>query len=1191
MSSHQQQDSLQQPQQFNGLSNALSSAAVAQPNNNNPQIIMKDETSALSNGGLGQAQLQMPMQHQQQQQQQSLQHQNQQQKQQMIQHQQQMHQQFQQQQHYQQNQGNMQQLQQHQQLTYHQQMQQQQQHQQQMLMHQQHQQQPQHQQFQPQQAPIVSAPQMMGFQSRGNRGLSKKKLSPFLVFVKHRRPLLEQERPDIQMKEILQQVGQEWHRLTEDQKQIYRDQSERDKIIADQQLGIITQPSKGRGKQNNGGNVLGIGPNGQPIQVKKALTPYMCFLKEQKHLLSQQHGEIVMKEFVRLGAQKWQSMNEEEKEPYKRLADVDRVRHEREKQNVLMNGNGNHNDGELQLAQMHLAQKAAQNYRPQLHLQNIDTVVQQPQSTSRSNANGGIPHIQTQQQNPKITQQIQMLQKNLHAVMKQLETLEKTKPRQPNSALFYFDQEKRQDILSSADCRTAEEAFDLIRTRFEQAPPSDKQRYEQLVNLDVLRYQREEQEYIQHRDKLIQTKTQLETHIKQMLSMPNSRIQLQQQSLIGQPQNIMSHPFVVQLQQVIQNQQSLLVQQATLIQNIMNTLKQNNIQLERLPGFQSVTNSLNNALEQRQQYQQRCGQQDQDAKDNDNNEVNGHDSTHHSSHHEQAEQEVQQNQNFDGPQVQGDLSGQHYPHQEENQFQQNYEDQNQIQHIPDQLCEQQIPLENHEQLHQNLDEETMLQQADEQIRQEEVIYTQQQQFQLIQRRFSAQKEQLKALSSQIPMLQAVVDNTEQLQIQDLDQQEERDVDMKECDEDQRLMINQQEDIQYHNTDVQQLNQQVVEVSQKQPEQVQIQQQNISQQEEDQQQELQLQDDDDEEMQEDQVNNQEDQKQTENNEEQIQQLGNTEVIEINKCQLLPLPEEEEEVNDKKLVNTPIEQADEEMNDEVDDGEILDLSNIKPQEDINTNRSQLPTRQKNQAKVNSLTEPDQSQTQKLQKAKQTKRLRQTQEEFEISQSIHNSESQELSEQIQQLKPQKKLTINNTTRVSSSNSISSKSKPINKTIKNPTCSKSRSKVIVSQVTDQDNILSENSGEEECSEFIINSSSQKAKSKKKAIKQPSQKTLSNKKKVRRSVRDDDDAEYKVRNRKSRAAVNKQFDQTQSDEDQEYDENNDREITKVRAKTRSGKKNQMNDKNDDEDQDRELKDQQKPTADNEEMGSDEDEE
>lgn len=38
-----------------------------------------------------------------------------------------------------------------------------------------------------------------------------------------------------------------------------------------------------------------------------------------------------MKEFVRLGARKWQELNDNEKEPYRKYADVDKIRFEREK--------------------------------------------------------------------------------------------------------------------------------------------------------------------------------------------------------------------------------------------------------------------------------------------------------------------------------------------------------------------------------------------------------------------------------------------------------------------------------------------------------------------------------------------------------------------------------------------------------------------------------------------------------------------------------------------------------------------------------------------------------------------------------------------------------------------------------------------------------------------------------------------
>ena len=46
------------------------------------------------------------------------------------------------------------------------------------------------------------------------------------------------------MKEILRVASREWHALREDEKQVYRDESERDKILSDQQMGIVT-PVKG----------------------------------------------------------------------------------------------------------------------------------------------------------------------------------------------------------------------------------------------------------------------------------------------------------------------------------------------------------------------------------------------------------------------------------------------------------------------------------------------------------------------------------------------------------------------------------------------------------------------------------------------------------------------------------------------------------------------------------------------------------------------------------------------------------------------------------------------------------------------------------------------------------------------------------------------------------------------------------
>ena len=72
--------------------------------------------------------------------------------------------------------------------------------------------------------------------------------------------------------------------------------------------------------------------------MKKPLSPYMCFLKEQKMLVAQEHGEIVMKEFVRYGAKSWLQLTVDQKQPYVLMADVDKIRYERDKQAFISGG-------------------------------------------------------------------------------------------------------------------------------------------------------------------------------------------------------------------------------------------------------------------------------------------------------------------------------------------------------------------------------------------------------------------------------------------------------------------------------------------------------------------------------------------------------------------------------------------------------------------------------------------------------------------------------------------------------------------------------------------------------------------------------------------------------------------------------------------------------------------------------------
>ena len=75
--------------------------------------------------------------------------------------------------------------------------------------------------------------------------------------------------------------------------------------------------------------------------------------------------------------------------------------------------------------------------------------------------------------------------------------VEQIKIRQPNSALYYFDQEKRQEILRGGNVQTAEQAYNLIKSTFDNlvhSNPLDKDRFEKMAQADLERYTREVRE-------------------------------------------------------------------------------------------------------------------------------------------------------------------------------------------------------------------------------------------------------------------------------------------------------------------------------------------------------------------------------------------------------------------------------------------------------------------------------------------------------------------------------------------------------------------------------------------------------------------------------------------------------------------------------------------------------------------------
>lgn len=66
------------------------------------------------------------------------------------------------------------------------------------------------------------------------------------------------------------------------------------------------------------------------MKVKNALSAYFCFLKEQREQVAElfPDGNVLMRELVKQGAQMWGEMSEIEKQPYRIMQDLDRLRYD-----------------------------------------------------------------------------------------------------------------------------------------------------------------------------------------------------------------------------------------------------------------------------------------------------------------------------------------------------------------------------------------------------------------------------------------------------------------------------------------------------------------------------------------------------------------------------------------------------------------------------------------------------------------------------------------------------------------------------------------------------------------------------------------------------------------------------------------------------------------------------------------------
>ena len=164
-------------------------------------------------------------------------------------------------------------------------------------------------------------------------GEPKKGKSAYMFFCADERIKLKQERPEIEAKEVLAELGSRWKVYKEKNLQgvaKYEEAAREDKARYEEEMKNYVPPveevadDKKKTKKKKA--------EGEP---KKGKSAYIFFCADERPIVKEEHPEMPAKEILaELGA-RWKALDEEDKEKYNKLASEDKIRYQEEMKNYV----------------------------------------------------------------------------------------------------------------------------------------------------------------------------------------------------------------------------------------------------------------------------------------------------------------------------------------------------------------------------------------------------------------------------------------------------------------------------------------------------------------------------------------------------------------------------------------------------------------------------------------------------------------------------------------------------------------------------------------------------------------------------------------------------------------------------------------------------------------------------------------
>jgi len=144
----------------------------------------------------------------------------------------------------------------------------------------------------------------------------KKASTAYILFSNEMRQQVKASNPEMKSNQLMTELGRLWKLLTDDQKAVYNTKFEEEKARYAQEMASYSPP------------VVQEAP--KKVELKKPMNAYVVFCKEKRFQLMAENPTMKFGEITKVLADKWKSISEEEKQPYIKSSEEQRLAYTRQ---------------------------------------------------------------------------------------------------------------------------------------------------------------------------------------------------------------------------------------------------------------------------------------------------------------------------------------------------------------------------------------------------------------------------------------------------------------------------------------------------------------------------------------------------------------------------------------------------------------------------------------------------------------------------------------------------------------------------------------------------------------------------------------------------------------------------------------------------------------------------------------------